>query len=211
MIIKLFREFVNEKYKIEPDDSVNVVIDKHTLNAQEEFVREWPNNKQKIRNFFLSKKRTTEQEVMDMIDFFFKKKWIEKKTKELNKLKFRNEYSLLNDWCKICKLQIELKDLEAVIKGNQTDIQNSEQNAEENTGETVAKDSETKIAQSQERLKKNKDEIAKKRKEILDLDKRVRKDFELYVKRTKEAKKRMELRQKEIKSTPADMDENQEK
>lgn len=203
-MILTFRQFVNEKFILQPDDEVNVSIDKKYLNEMEDFIKTWNNNKQKIKNFFVSKEREFEQEQTEVIDFFFKKGWIEKKTKDFKQLRFRAQYSLLNDWCRLCKLNMELEDLEAIIKGNKSDIENAKQNSEENTGQKVKQDSQNKIDQSTNKIAANKDELAYKIKERNNLDKQIKKDFELLVKKVNGKRRKIEREEKMEKSAPAE-------
>lgn len=199
-----FEQFINEKFIPQPTDTMTSASDKNWFNEEEILIQKFNTFKTEILNIYKSY-----QNPMDLMNRLFNKGFIQEKTKNPKKLRFKNKY--LGMWSKICDNTRKISDLEEIISGNQKDIQNAQQTITDNKGNQTIQDyTGNKIEKSSERLSKNSEKIDELKKEILDLDRQLKKEFELLKKKHKEANKRIQYEESQKKSASTKTVEEEE-
>lgn len=198
MKIKSFNQFILEKINPQPDDSETLKSAKNFYNEEEEIIQKFNANKVDLQNIYLS--YTNEE---DLVNRLLNKKFIEEKTSDPKKMKFKNPY--LEKLALIAKKKRELRDLETIVQGNNKDIETFKQTVADNKGnDTVINDTQTKIDNSTERLKNNQNRIKDLENEIRDLDRQIRTDMDELKAKHIETKKRIRDEESKKKSFSAD-------
>ena len=192
-----FKRFVNEKFIPQPTDTMTSASDKNWFNEEEILIQKFNSFKNEMMNIYKSY-----QNQLDLVNRLFNKGFVQEKTKNPKKLRFKNKY--LGMWAKICDNTRKIAELEEIILGNQKDIQNAQQTISDNKGNQTIQDyTGNKIDKSTERLQKNNEKIEELQQEILDIDRQLKKEFTLLKKKHKEAKKRIQYEESQKKSASA--------
>lgn len=199
-----FNRFINEKFIPQPTDTMTSASDKNWFNEEEILIQKFNTFKTEILNIYKSY-----QNPMDLMNRLFNKGFIQEKSKNPKKLKFKNKY--LGMWAKICDNTRKIQDLETIINGNKKDITNAQQTVTDNKGNQTIQDyTGNKIEKSNDRLSKNTEKVEELQHEVLDIDRRLKKEFELLKKKYKETKKRIENEEFRKKSASADTKNEEE-
>lgn len=199
-----FNRFINEKFIPQPTDTMTSASDKNWFNEEEILIQKFNTFKTEILNIYKSS-----QNPMDLMNRIFNRGFIQEKSKNPKKLKFKNKY--LGMWAKICDITRKIQDLETIIDGNKKDITNAQQTVTDNKGNQTIQDyTGNKIEKSNDRLSKNTEKVEELQQDVLDIGGRLKKEFELLKKKYKETKKRIENEEFRKKSASADTKNEEE-
>jgi cell division protein FtsL len=200
--IKNFNQFCNEKFIPQPDDSEVTASDKNFANEEEQLISNFNSYKVDLENIYKSY-----FDEKDLQNKLFNKGFLLQKTADPKKIKFKNKY--LSKWARICGLKRKLEDLDKIIKGNLSDLENYKKTVSDNKGnETVIDDTQNKIENTNSRIDKNSLKFKEIEQEVYDLDRELKNEFELLKKKHKETKKRLEKEEMYKKSSPVDSEED---
>jgi hypothetical protein len=200
-MILTFKEFVNEKFIPQPDDPIVTASDKNFSNDEEMLIAKFNTYKVELENIY--KSYFNEKDLQNKL---FNKGFITNKSANPKKKNFKNKY--LAKWAKICGLKRELEDLEEIIKGNQDDIENYKKTVADNKGnQSILDYTQNKMDNTSNRIEKNALKFKEIEKEIFNLDRELKKEFELMKRKHKEMKKRLQKEEMVKKSNPVDEEE----
>lgn len=197
MIILTFDKFITEKFIPLPSDPVTTKSDKNWFNEEEILIKRFNALKAEIAKIY-----TSYQNDLELVNRLFTKGFIQEKTKIPKKMKFKNKY--LGMWANICHNNRKIADLEKIISDNQNDLQNAEQsNADNKDNDTIQSYNQNKMNTINDRLVKNREKIEFLQKEVLILDKELKKEFLLLKKKHQKVKQKIQIEDQLRKSASA--------
>jgi hypothetical protein len=201
-MILTFEQFISEKFIPQPDDSIVAASDKNFANDEEQLIAKFNSYKVDIENIY--KSYFNEKDLQNKL---FNKGFIVNKSADPKKKNFKNKY--LGKWAKICSLKRQLEDLEEIIKGNQDDIENYKKTISDNKGnQSILDYTGDKMGNTNDRIEKNSQKFKEIEKEIFDLDRELKKEFELMKRKHKENEMRLRKEEMIKRSNPVSEDES---
>jgi hypothetical protein len=199
-----FKQFINEKFIPQSDDTFIMASDKNFSNEEEKLIAKFNTYKVEIENIY--KSYFNEKDLQNKL---FNKGFIKAKSVNPKKKEFKNKY--LSKWAKICSLKRELEDLEKISLSDKKDLSTYDQTIADNKGnQTIIDYTQNKVSNAESKLQKNGEKAKEIEREIFNIDRELRKEFELLKKKHKEVKKRIQKQDDMRKSSPVDEEEEKE-